>query len=434
MSSKKKGEVPGNQVRKKVQILKRKRKDTFHNADFLNKCQIPLSNKFEALSEDDNDDMEGMNKDKNNKGKISPIVVTTPNIDIQNIANTLKVKCDIKIMSIGRKVFVESLEDKMQLKSAFESKKIDFFTYPDEANKIFKIILSGLPAIDISLITNELKAKHELTPTKVVMFNTKATSKLYLCEFNKSDVNNKKLNSIHAIHSHIIKWQPYKPKRKGPTLCQRCLMYGHGISSCNRFTVCGLCAGSHLTNTCTVINEKTKNPVYKCFNCASNDLPHNHKASDECCLFRAKYIATMSSVRDKSKRGAKTNTKNNNSHGTEHLVDAPAPPPLTSSFAHTVTARSNTQSKLITNTTSTRNTHSKLSASANVFAPSSSYSSSTFVPNTEQYAQSNTNASNLWTFAQVTQLLLSSINELKQCRTKMDQITVIANLLQHACD
>lgn len=419
MSNKNNGVEPGNEPKKKVRI-KRKRKEAFTNVDFLNKCQVPLSNRFEALNNDDDNVVDMEKKEKEKKDKISPIVVTTQNIDIQKIANDVKVECNIQIMSIGRKVFVQSINDKNRLKEAFTSQKIDFFTYADDANKSFKIILSGLPAIEIDLIVTELTTKHEITPTKVVMFNSTSAKKLYLCEFNKSEVNNKKLNIVHGICNHIIKWIPYKPKRKGPTQCQRCLMYGHGISSCNRFTVCAHCAGSHLTNTCTVNNEQTNKPVYKCFNCASNDLPHNHTANDESCPFRAKYIATMTSVRDKSKRGTKKNVHiNNNTQATRRLVDAPAPPPLTSSFAHTTASRSNIQSNTQT------------------FIPKASTSTTfnSFTPNHNTNAQTNkTNEPSLWSFSEVTQLLLSSINELKQCKSKMDQLAVIANLLQYACE
>lgn len=414
MSANKKGVEPGRDVKKK---LKRKRNVAFVNADFLNKCQVPLSNRFEPLDDDDNEiDMEAKEKEK--KEKISPIVVTTQNVDIQTIASKIEVECNIKIMSIGRKVFTNSIKDKNKLKEALVAQKIDFFTYSDDANKVFKIILSGLPAIDTEIITKELKSKHEIAPSKIVMFNTNATKKLYLCEFNKSEVNSKKLNIVHGICNHLIKWLPYKPKRKGPTQCQRCLMYGHGISSCNRFTVCAHCAGSHLTNTCPGNKEQTNNSVYKCFNCASNELPHNHKASDELCPFRIKYTTTMSSAREKNKRGAKNTSQSNNPNTSRRFVDAPVPPPLTSSFAHTAASHPNTQQN---NRTFVPN------------APSSS-TFNTFAPNPNISTHSNTNAGNLWSFAQVTQLLLSSINELKQCKSKLDQLTVIANLLQHACD
>lgn len=40
---------------------------------------------------------------------------------------------------------------------------------------------------------------------------------------------------------------------------------------------------------------------------------------------------------------------------------------------------------------------------------------------------------NLWLFAEVSNILLSSINQLKSCKSKLEQLEVIARLIQHAC-
>lgn len=255
----------------------------------------------------------------------------------------MNVQFVLRIMSIGKKVFVQSLEDKAKLIEALKSNKIDHFSHPDDVDKTYKIILAGLPECDTNLIIEELKTKHEIAPTKVTMFLTKSVNKLYLCEFNKNEVNNKKLNSIQSINQHIIKWQLYKPKRKGPTQCRRCLMYGHGINSCARFTVCALCCGSHLTSTCTVYSDTIENPIYRCFNCASSNLPHSRKATDPTCPFRTKYNTTISSMREKSKQNTKKNTNvNNGTHSAPRYIPAPPPAPITESYAYT-TALGNTQ-------------------------------------------------------------------------------------------
>lgn len=396
---------PGNEPRKKIVSTRKRKREMYKKADFINKCQIPLSNKFEALNEIADDEMEGKNEVK--KVKISPIVVTTPNIDIQKIAENVNVQFVMRIMSIGKKVFVESMEDKTKLIEALKANKIDHFSHPDDVDKTYKIILSGLPECDTNSIIDELKTKHEITPTKVTMFITKSVNKLYLCEFNKNEVNNKKLNGIQSINQHIIKWQLYKPKRRGPTQCRKCLMYGHGISSCARFTVCALCCGSHLTSTCTTFPDTIENPIFRCFNCASSDLPHNHKATDPICPFRTKYNTTISSMREKSKQNKKQNPNVNNHHQSTHrYVLAPPPAPLTASYAYTA-ALTNAQPS----------------------APTSL--AQTFMPNFNGHINTNTNQ-NLWSFTEVSNLLLNSINELKQCKSKLDQLAVIAKLLQNA--
>lgn len=164
--------------------------------------------------------------------------------------------------------------------------------------------------------------------------------------------------------------------------------------------------------------------MYKCFNCASNDLPHNHKATDPMCLFRSKYDATMLSARNKNKRNTYQNrnisssssNNNNNTYDNRRFVDAPASPPLTSSFAYTAAIRSNTR-------TNTQSSHES--------APSASHND---MPFTNTNIHTNQASPKLFTFAQITQLLMESINELKQCKSKTDQIAVVAKLLQYAFD
>lgn len=165
------------------------------------------------------------------------------------------------------------------------------------------------------------------------MFLTNSDNKLYLCEFDSATVNMKILNSIKSVYHHIIKWQPYKPKRRGPTQCYRCLMYGHGAKSCSRYEACSQCGGNHLNKTCTNITNTTVDPKFRCFNCVSAKLPHEHKANDASCPFRAKYIATKENIQRKGKRVPfAQNIMQNNVNN--QFVPAPAPPPLHQSFAN----------------------------------------------------------------------------------------------------
>lgn len=238
------------------------------------------------------------------------------------------------------------------------------------------------------------------------MFNTKSHSKVYLCHFAASEVNLKLLNKIKAVYHHIVKWQPFKPKENAPTQCFRCCMYGHGASFCVRYAVCILCSGDHLTKECKVIKPDAKEPIYKCFNCISNKLEHNHKANDINCPFRAKYLALRSSAHNKKKGKPTTQslTNNNSKESQNHMyVRAPQPHPTLNSYA---------------------------AVTSQTTASSSNTLNDTKKPT---QASSNSNDSNIWTIAEVSQILINSINELKQCKSKLDQLTIIAQLLQNAC-
>ena len=381
----------------------KKKKISLKKKDF-SQIQVPLSNQFDLLS-DDEDNTKKEKKEK--KERITAVVVTDMHKDINKIIADLKVNCDIKITSVGKKLFSKTADDKNKIINALKTEKINYFSHPSGENKTFKLILCGLPEIDTKLISESLSSTYNLTPTKIMLFNTKSTSKMYLCHFTQTDkVNEKSVSTIKSVYQHIVTWKKFKPTNKGPTQCYRCSMYGHGIGGCFRYAVCMLCAGNHLTKECEVIKKDTPNPAYKCFNCASAKLQHNHKANDLNCPFRAKYIVTIDKARNKNK--AKTESKRDierihtnvhSSAGT--FVRAPMPTPLTRTFAETI-ASSNTQSNR-------RNT-----------------------PRAENNTQTQSN-DDLWSFAEVTHLLLTSINELKKCKTKIEQLAVIAHLLEHAC-
>lgn len=402
MSNRNNGRNPvASSSRKKITL---KRKRFFKNQQFLNSFNVPLTNQFNLLNEEDANEKEEDISMSVPKVKVSPIVVTDVSIDTKQTIDELNIVCDIKLMSVGRKIFPKSLDDKQKIMAAFAEKNVNFFSHPDNYGKTFKAVLTGLPAIETNIIIECLKTNYNISTTKVTMFLTNSDSKMYLCEFESGAVNMKTLNNIKSVHHHIIKWQPYKPKRRGPTQCYRCLMYGHGAKSCNRYAACGQCGGNHLTNNCLVITNTTVNPIFKCFNCVSAKLPHDHKATDASCPFRAKYVATKENTHRKGKRvnsSNQNNVKNN-------VVPAPAPPPLLQSFANVM----HTQQQPASTSTTTQNSNT------NTFS-----------------AQSNTNnCDGLWSFSEVAQILVNSVNQLKQCKTKFDQLLVIASLLENACN
>lgn len=316
----------------------------------------------------------------------------------------------MKLNSVGRKIFVNSIDDKTNLIKQLKERKINFYSHPEQNSKTFKAILSGLPQIDTARIEESLKEAN-ITPTKIIMFNTKSVNKLYLLHFNAETVNKKTLNEIKYVYHHVITWLPYKPKRKGPTQCMRCLMYGHGISSCNRYTVCMLCAGPHLTKECTTHNDNTNtNTDFKCFNCMSAGIEHNHKANNVNCPFRSKYEQARTNARNETTNN--NNETNTNKQRTQTITNQPPPKPSSQiSYADTIRASTASSSRTQSNTTRSQSqTHSN--------------------PNENL---DNNPSSNLWSFNECADLLFDSIEKLQKCKTKLNQLKVIANLLKNAC-
>lgn len=269
----------------------------------------------------------------NNKEIISPVVITNHDYDMKPLLNAVNITYTLKIVSVGRKIFVNNSEDKNKLVKALNENNVPFFSHPDNAKKEFKMVLSGLPEFETSDVEQFLKEQCELTPITVKMINTKSSNKLFVVHFNKSDVTLRDLRKIKIVLTHIVKWLPYKPKRTGLTQCFRCCMYGHGIQQCSRNAICSLCAGAHLTTTCslnTISNDESKDVQYKCYNCVSSKIPHDHKANYIECPFRAKYLLAKRDSRHK-KPIQKENAANTQSNG--RYVIAPQPTPINLSYS-----------------------------------------------------------------------------------------------------
>lgn len=132
--------------------IRAKRKRNQKDTDFLNSIQVPLTNRFNALNEGDSNIAEDDSSTK--KITVSPIVITDHSTNIDAITKELKIDCQLKLLSIGRKIFCKSIEDKDKLMKTLKAKKHHFFSHPENENKVFKAILTGLPEIEIKEITD----------------------------------------------------------------------------------------------------------------------------------------------------------------------------------------------------------------------------------------------------------------------------------------
>lgn len=388
---------------------KRKRGDTTDKVDvgFFDRIQVPLTNRFEALQ----NGAEKMHTSPHKpKITISPIIVTDHSTNIDEIARQLDIKYRMKILSIGRKVMLDTVDDKKKFYDILVKEKIHFYSHPDIESKVFKVILSGLPQVETGDIIASLRNEHNITPSKVTMFKTESVNKIYLCHFNKSEVDMKRLNTVTTVYHHVIKWSTYKRKRNGPTQCYRCCMYGHGASTCNRYVVCLVCSGNHETKSCSITNESTS-ASYKCFNCLSANLKHDHKANDLMCPFRAKYEMVRANAREKNNRVSTTQKARQNELQQQKYAIAATPSPLQGTFASVLKSTSAVP-------TQTQPKPKPVTYNQSQHSTSSS---------------ANTESSDLFTIEEVTDILFNSITELQQCASKFDQLRVITNILRNVC-
>lgn len=348
---------------------------------------VPTRNQFSTLKISD-----PKGSEPRPSSKPAPVTVTD-NANLSDILKEVNVQHSLKIVSIGTKIFVNNETDFKALCDKLRERKTEFFTHPFGMAKTFKLILSGLPEVPTDDIIDHLKTHCNVKVTKVIMLTSTSSFKRYVLQFDPREVTKADIKNIKVVLNHLIKWLPAKQRNKGPTQCLNCGMFGHGIGSCHRKTKCFLCAENHETKSCTFNAESTVQRIFKCNNCKSNNMPHNHKANDANCPSRMKYLEIKTNMN--KKRCTVTQNFVHTNEAFPPLLHAPPPPPLTQSFAHAAK-----QQHRHSATTDDRHMRGD-----------------------------NT----LFTFAELSEIMLNCVNELSQCTSKLEQIRVIANLLGNVC-
>ena len=251
--------------------------------------------------------------DKAKSVKYPPIVITDERLSDLNkcreVVDALGLeKFMIKNMSVGKKVQVFSKEDNDKCILSFNNNDVHYYTHRLNDQKLFKVVLAGLPNIETSVIASELKTNHNIEPLSISALNSNPNqhNKLFLLTFSKSEFSLKLLKQVRHINNIIVNWRPFSPKYKGPTQCKRCSMFGHGAENCHRKEVCLLCAdASHTIASCPFASSDNSVTVnFKCFNCiaknktrtGSNLLNANHKANDPMCPCRQDYLEVRNIV------------------------------------------------------------------------------------------------------------------------------------------
>lgn len=213
------------------------------------------------------------------KEKLPPFYIKGFSDNFQQDINSLVsrgLKTTIRLCSDGYKLIVSSTPHYKTVEEYLKRKKAEYFTHDIAANKPFKVVLRGLPDMDI----NELKAA--LVELKLQLVNIykikrhnekfKYRDQLYLVHLQRGTTSLKDLSQIRAIFNIVVKWDKYKPMHRDVTQCSKCLNFGHGGRNCHITARCASCGGNHVTAEC--LTPDTKTP---CVNCGQ-DHPSTFKA------------------------------------------------------------------------------------------------------------------------------------------------------------
>lgn len=387
-------------------------------------------NRFDVLSDlsdmdEDEDETNGnTNSAENSNKKPPPIIVTDTGISSNSITltlNSLNIKdFMIKRMSIGIKIVLSRSSDFETFVEHLKVQKSEFYTHRCKSEKVFKVVLSGLDKCDTNEIISGLK-DFDIQPKRIFEMkskNTNSTRALYLCHFKRSEITFRQLEEIRAINHTIIKWVRYQPKFKQITQCNKCWMFGHGSDHCNRTSVCNFCASSsHESSECNLktIEYTLENlSQFKCFNCTRKNLSNTHKANDPSCPCRQEYL----DIRSKLTSSPNTRERNIPLSNGNQFPELPGFDEFHNTMKGIRAANHSTISQAI-------------SHRFNKQTPSTSKEK----PSWSQIASSpsnNSSENNKFSIQECFNIFHKAIADMEKCQNKVDQMKVIASLVQLA--
>ncbi|XP_055542704.1 uncharacterized protein LOC129728295 [Wyeomyia smithii] len=154
-------------------------------------------------------------------------------------------KCTIRICTEGYKLMVPSLNVYKAVQVILQKHEVEYFSHDIEAENLLKVVLRGLPDMEVDTLLEELKA-NGLKPIQIYkMTRHNKTRKyrdlLYLVPLEKNSTCLTDLQSIRALIHIIVAWERYKPVHRDDTQCSNCLMFGHGTKSCHMAYRCIKC-------------------------------------------------------------------------------------------------------------------------------------------------------------------------------------------------
>jgi hypothetical protein len=166
----------------------------------------------------------------------------------------------------GIRIFAKNVEKYNVIKKHLIESKRKFYTHALREDQKIKIVLYGLPDMDLGEVKSLLE-ENKITPCdikKMVIKNVKYSGQCnYLLYFAKSrNIRIADVRKIRSLNCCIVKWQYYSKKNTGPTQCSNCQKFGHGANNCFLATSCLKCSENHQTSEC-VHNELTSDPNVK---------------------------------------------------------------------------------------------------------------------------------------------------------------------------
>jgi hypothetical protein len=241
--------------------------------------------------------------------KPPPITVTKINIvELEEKLKLFPVECELnfRLTKYGTKVFINSIEAFEKIKQFFINNNVEFYTHSLKEERYTKIVLYGLPELEIEDIKTEINSKN-FFPDDIKKLTIKQQKYDYQCNyilyFKKAQkIKISDLRNIRALFHLIVRWEYYIHKKQGPTQCSNCQGFSHGSRNCHLLPKCIRCGLQHKSNECPLLenlnaDKKTPTDKLKCANCG-----RQHVANYSKCPKRLEIMRTRAFLSGKSAR------------------------------------------------------------------------------------------------------------------------------------
>lgn len=242
------------------------------------------------------------------KTKVPPMIVKDRNVGFLQslLKDTIKsAKFSLNMMKTGIRVDFSDMADYDLAKARLSNDGIEFFAYHTPATKLKKIVLKGLPRVEISDLKSSLN-EHNVNPDEIkllpqrnanVGYDEQATFILY---FKPGSVTLTDLQKIRYLDHLKVTWEHFQSRRHDILpQCRRCQLFGHSSVNCGMKPRCMVCADNHPTAECPKRidrqdlkqrpAEQIDRSFIKCSNCLAAGLAHDHTASWKGCPKRKEY-------------------------------------------------------------------------------------------------------------------------------------------------
>lgn len=247
-----------------------------------------------------------------------PVIVVTLNRDtcaalVRNLTATFpKVQFQVKPSQFETRFYADDEASHNEIRAYLRTNEAPYYSHPVGGKEKLRVILSRCFDTDEKEINAALTEAGK-PPCAIRKLGNPHNPK-YGIDFEKSVTTlNDLQTNCSLMNRQRVKWELSISKLKGPTVCYRCAMIGHGFADCTRDLWCCFCSKNHSLAQCPSKNDLK---LASCINCKlQGHRETNHPANSPDCRTALDYTKDRKEWRESNspKKSTKASFNINNS-------------------------------------------------------------------------------------------------------------------------